>query len=444
MNVESLGIHKDELLGCNYELQYFQSAKELSNKLKLTYVDRGIEIQEHNPDLNSRWDRDDMVHTVTTPPVEIYEYQNFFLLEDDNGEYTLLDGFRRLLWYNAPDTKILVRIYKKSDVTDKQILTLLVNLNHFKFFGGSNYQDRGFSLLLETVFGVNITPIREAFDFYLSSDVEKNSYSTNHKSGTSKNVTIKDRILTDNFVSDMRFLQDLSKTDHMVNKFLGTKLFLKRKEYTSIFDSKQFIDLANKNSVLSDLLVKYNNIGTNNSAKSQEIVNKILEMYDNIFIVMMGGEVEDSFAEQQQKAKDMVKQLKKDKNLTKLTGSQNGYLIERVMERYLKDGKELKFKCVVHPKDMTNSYHVNNCVLIPYGIREDVKFLNIIQKRFGQTEHQYGIEFDDKKGIIGHNYGSYNSYGKKFTKLEFRTSTMTSYDIDLFVEIPQSEIPKNN
>lgn len=442
MKVKSLGIHTDNILGCDYELQLFNSAKELSDKLKKGYLKKGVKIENHNPDLNPTFERNDEKGTVEKPPVEIYEYQNFFLLEDETGEYTLLDGFRRLLWYNAPNTPILVRVYKKSDVTDKQILTLLVNLNHFKFFGGSSYQDRGFSLLLETVFGIDITSFRDAFDYYLSSDEVKNSYYNRGKESKAKNLTIKDRILTDQFVSDMRFLQDLSKTDHMVNRFLGTKLFLLRKTYSKPFDVKEFVKLAKENTVLGDFLVKYKNVGTNTSSKSQEVVNKILEMYDNVFTLMMGGVVEDSFAEQQQKAKDMVKALKKDKNLTKLTGSQGCYIIERVMEQYIKDGKELKFKCVVHPRDY-GFFGNDKAVVIPYGVRDDIKFLRIAPRTLGRSEMEFGLELENGvTGIIWHNYGGWNSYGKKYTKLCFTGVPSTQYDIDLFVEIPQSEIPK--
>jgi hypothetical protein len=169
MIFQNLGKHKDTVIGADYELQLVSSALQLSEQLKKTYKSIGIDFRAFNTD-------SDGGDVSKNPPTEIYEYQNFFLLKKENGDTVLLDGFRRLLWYNAPNTPILVRTYKESDLSQSQILSLLINLNHFKFFSSSSYQERGFGLLLKTVFDIDITKFRDAFDAYLSSDSIKNSY----------------------------------------------------------------------------------------------------------------------------------------------------------------------------------------------------------------------------------------------------------------------------
>ena len=153
MKGKSLGTHKDTIIDVDYQLMTINSAKELANELKATLKKNKIKYSE----FNSEFDDD----SAENPPVEIYEYQNFFILEKENGDEVVLDGFRRLLWYNAPSIPILIRVYKEKDLSSTQILSLLVNLNHFKFFGGGTYHERGFSLLLKTVFDVDITSFKK-------------------------------------------------------------------------------------------------------------------------------------------------------------------------------------------------------------------------------------------------------------------------------------------
>lgn len=323
MKNKSLGIHKDNVIGVNYELTLVESAKQLSTELKTVLSKLKIDYNKFNSSLDNNRDEQDV---ITNPPIEIYEYQNFFILNKKNGDTVVLDGFRRLLWYNSPSTPILVRIYKEEELTNQQILSLLINLNHFKFYANSSYHDRGFALLLKTVFDIDITTFRYAFDSYLSSGKTKNDYSGDYgNSGTKKNTTIKERIINPFFISDIKFLETISKTKYLCDKYFGAILYQKRLSSEKEFDVKQFIELADKNDVLKTLTESYQKVGTNNSARSQEIVNKILEIYNNLFTLMEGGKIEQSLAEKQKDCKDIVTKLKKDKSLTKVTGSQNIY-----------------------------------------------------------------------------------------------------------------------
>jgi len=433
---KSLGTYSDNILNVEYELLLIDSAKDLANLLKKSLSKRQIDYKKYNTS-------SDFEGVSTNPPAEIYEYQNFFILESASGNINLLDGFRRLLWYNAPDAPILVRKYNKEDLTDKQILSLLVNLNHFKFYSSSSYYERGFALLLKTVFDVDITTFTNSFNAYLTSDKTKSDYSSHcFEDGAKGNEMVKERIINEFFISDMQFLSSLSKTRYMCDKYFGALLYKQRLTSNEQFDVQKFIELADANKVLQDLTDKYQYVGTSGYSKSQEVVNKILEMYNNIFTLMRGGKVEQSLAEKQKECKDLVTKLKKDKSLIKLTGAKKYWELDRLLSSYIDANKPLKFKCVVHPREYSD-YASNNKFRLSHGIIENIEYFGLRKKSLGAQELEFGIKDTkgDKIAHVTHNYGGYWNTGKRYTKISSYSGIPSiSYDIDLFVCIPQSEI----
>ncbi len=432
-----LGLHTDTILGVTYSLDIVKSAKDLSDELKNVLKKNGVDYTKYNSNNN------DVNKCDVNPPNEIYEYQNFFVLQRKNGDLVLLDGFRRLLWYNAPTTPILVRTYLESELSDQQILTLLVNLNHFKFFSDQNYHERGFSLLLKTVFDIDITNMKNSFDAYLSSTETKNSYSSFGKlSKQYKNEEIKKRIINKFFISDIRFLKAIKNADYLSDQYMGALVYELRSKSDKEFDANMFISLIKENNVLVELMEKYKKIGTDHSAKSQEIVNKIIEMYRNIFTIMEGGEIELSFAEKQREAKDLVEKLKKDKTLVKLTGHSKSYEIERAMNTMIVKGEKLEFVCVVHPREEGRFFNNEKIVILPHGLLEGVKYLKHTNKHLGMgtKEINIGAIIDGHECVIWHNHGSYGSYGKKYTKLRMPRG---EYEVDLFVRMELEKKPKS-
>ena len=417
-------IQKDNIIGCDYRTERM-NASELAGILLSTLKRDGIDPAQFNSDKRER---------VEKPPVEIYEYQNFFLLERKDGELVLLDGFRRLLWYNAPSVPITVRIYKQEDLTDQDILTLLVHLNHFKFYGGGAYHDRGFSLLLRTVFGLDVTLYKPAMDAYLRSDKTKSDYSGLYGDGDD-NTTVKNRILNPHFVSDMRFLARLVSEDCMVNGFMGAVLHSERKKTDVPFDVDRFIELHKANDVLNGLLVKFGKTGTTNHQFSQEVVNQIIEMYRNIFTIMRGGTAKKSFAEITQDCKDLRDMLNKDKGYVKLTGNADVRKIENEIDKMIANKSKLVFKCVVFPLE----YNTGD-KLIP-GLR-DVEIVGMEKKRHGMVttsidEFVLGFTDNNKLFRINHNYGGFHSHGKKYTTIRSSTLGGGEYPVDVYVNIPK-------
>lgn len=443
LNLKPLGIYTDNILGCSYSLNLVASAKELSDELKSVLVKNNIDYKKYNRYTEDSFEKD---KSVKTPPKEIYEYQNFFVLQRTNGDLILLDGFRRLLWYTPPSAPIIVRYYLESELTNQQILTLLVNLNHFKFFANNqSYYERGFSLLLKTVFDVDVTKFTSSFDAYLSRSETKSGYSDfGTLSGQEKNVEIKDRITNEFFVSDVKFLQRLKATGYLCDKYFGALLYELRSESKKEFDMEMFISMIKENNVLVELMEKYKKIGTEHSSKSIELVNKIIDMYRNIFTLMEGGSVEQSFAEKQKECKNLVEKLKKDKSLVKMTGSASIHDIEHMIEARLKKKEDLEFVCVVHPRDESGKYSNfdEDFIKVPHGLLEGVKFMKFTPKHLGMgaMEMNIGIKVGKFDCPIWHNYGGYSSYGKKYTRLRMPRG---EYDVDLFVKMEVEKKPKS-
>ena len=437
MNIDfnKIGNFKDNIINSNYELSTCD-ASQLSGYLKKLYSNLNIDIDNHNGSLTEKtWLNNENV-VALNPPKEIYEYQNFFLLQNKNGEYILLDGFRRLLWYTAPSTEILVRIYKEDDLSDKDILLLLVYLNHFKFYGGGQYLERGFSLLLKSVFNIDIFKYKSTFDSYLSRNITISNYSGMDKPDSSKyNENVKSRILNQFFVSDIRFIQDIFNSGYMCNSYLGSLTYKFRKDFHKHFDSNIFITYLNNSTVLAELMIKYNKVGTNRSAESQKVVNQILEIYEQAFNNIVGNDIVKSYAEKLKECRDLVSKFKKDKSLIKLTGNSNAWKIKRELrKRIIENGETVKFVCIVFPKEIDTYQFHKGVKYLEHGVIDvDIIYLRSTTHLMSKTDF-FGFRVDDCTYTIRDNYSGYHNTGKSFTHIE---TNGFSQDIQLFAELPK-------
>ncbi len=428
------------------------NAAELSRYLKADLESKSIDYNIFNSEkdhkLSFESERKLRESVIKNPPREIYEYQNFFLLKR-GSEYILMDGFRRLLWYNAPNIDVNVRIYDASNekLTNKKLLSLMINLNHFKFFSGSKYHDRGFGLFLRTVFGLNISSYTDALDGYLSSDKIERDYSMSESiDGTTKNKSIQNRIINEHFVDDMKFIEEVTKGGAMMNRFVGALVYSKRAKYDGAFGTKSFLRMCDENASLKPLLAKFKTIGLHRGSESEKLTNQILEIYNNILTVQMGGKMKKSYAEQLTECKAMVESMKKDKGLIKLTGSNFSKELDQMMLEKIEAGEKLQFKCVVYP-DKDNE-------LLEPGLHTDVVFINRLIKRHRLSKDiasivpQFGIKNDKKLFMVRHNTGmgmGYHSYTTKAwatirqcDKPDHETLRGESYNVDLFLVMPQS------
>ena len=362
MKMNIVGKMKDNFLGVDYTVAT-TSAKELSSYLKENIKNRNLDIESFNRTKYSEYDKEKEVEK--NPPIELYEYQPFFLLKKDDGEYLLLDGFRRLLWYNSPDHQINIRIYDEANMPADKIIKMLVYLNHFKFYtNGAEYYDRGFALAMKVIFDFNITTFYNAFDGYLSSkEINKGYGSEWGNSGNQKNITIKDRILNPHFVEDMKFLQDLKEGDQMVNTQFGALLYQYRNNNPDVsFNSSEFIKLA-KTPTIEKLLVKF---GKSSGEHQRNAINELIEEYKNIFDSLLGGEKKETYNDLLNKAKELSANIKKDKAWTKITGNRSIYRIENEIYKFIEETKKSpKFKVVVYPnKDVKYE-------CLPVGVYDD-------------------------------------------------------------------------
>lgn len=428
---------RDNIIGVNYDL-VTTNAKELSDTLKtdVNVYDFISEIKSYASDSA----------TPKETPLEIYEYQNFFLLKNGD-EFVLLDGFRRLLFFDTPDIDIQVRIYDRENMTDQQILKLLVMLNHTKFFGGiGKYFERGFSLALYRLFGIDVKKIHFPMDGYLKNKVIIRDYNYESTRNNNEKVeVIKQRIVDKMFISDMLFIQKLSDTDFMTNDIFGALLYHFRTSNPDfILDVDKFISIGNSNTSIVELHTKYKNyINDQLGSRTKDVINKLIPLYKNVFYEMIGKEPVKTLAECLDYTKKLVNDLKKNKSLIKMTGNQSIHLIDRKIEEMASKNEPLEFVCVIHPRELKiNPYTKEEKIIISdYGLI-DVKFLGLTEKRHTRGEILIGTEINGKVRYVNHNYsGSWGGgYSKKYTKIPI-DHTYNS-NLDLFVKMDKSILKK--
>ncbi len=362
--MEKIAILNDSLIGVDYALMSVNS-KVLAKQLKDNLSSKTIDYNQFNDDYLEGY-------TVKTPvvlnlPAEVYEYQNFFLLEKENGELILLDGFRRLLWNETVDHTILVRVYKESDMTEHSILKLLVALNHTKFFGGiGNFYDRGFALGMFVIFNVDITKIYKTFNGYLTVSEPKYSYSVSRLSREKAHASTLDKVTNVSFIDDMKFLQNLQETDVLeMDDVFGSFISHIRQANPDVkLDADDFVTKIKANPVLVKQIESFKK---SKDSRGNDIGNKMFEMLSNILLDKVG---EKSFAERDAEMKEIVASMKKDKTWFNYTGNKKYYFgmqsnlrdkedklyyakgVEAAIKDYFKEhGKYPKVKVIVFPSE---------------------------------------------------------------------------------------------
>jgi len=434
----------DEYLKSRYQVARINAQdvkKYLSHNLKCKKINYNTFNISDIESSKYSWAKKDDVND--NPPKEIYEYQNFFLLKREDGEYILLDGFRRLLWYNAPDTIINIRIYEEIELDSVKIMKLLVYLNHFKFYGGGgNYFDRGYSLAMKTIFDISIPKIYVVFDSYLTKSKARKSYSSESVESSKKLSLVKDRMTNPMFIKDMKFIESLVDTGVMLNDIFGALLYQIRGENPDTeFDSKLFLEKVNSSKLILGLQEKFWKHPNSSGSREQSYVNQLVDLYENIFTVMFGGEVEKTYTELNDESKKLVTQLKKDKSLIKLTGNSKDWLIEQLLLRRVKNNEPIKWKCVVYPNEDSEfdwNRKDDDVKIEPGLLKHEIVFLGSTQHLL-KVSRWYGFMYGKHKYQFSHNYASYGT-GKKYTRLECNSLGVRNYKVDVFVDVTKEEI----
>lgn len=314
--METKIILKDTLIGADYSLKMVNS-RELSKILRSGLEHKSIDYKKFNDDLY-KYGKVEYGETEMDIPVEVYEYQNFFLLEKENGELILLDGFRRLLWNETVSHDILVRVYKDVDMTTEKILKLLVSLNHTKFFGGiGSFYDRGFALALKTIFNIDISKIYNSFNGYLTVDKPKYEYSVSRLTRDDAHKSTIEKVISTSFIDDMKFLEALQETNvvDMDDVFGSYISHLRESNPDVILDATDFVSKINKNPLLVKQIKSFKKA---RDSRGNDIGNKMFEMFTNILLNKEGVK---SFVERQAETKSIVEAMKKDKTLFCFTGN---------------------------------------------------------------------------------------------------------------------------
>jgi len=437
----------DSILGVPYLMVEIADAKRLSDELKRTLDKREINYSKFNSalDKNNYFREDRDAKTETNPPREIYEYQPFCFLEDEKEDLYLMDGFRRLLWYNTPDIAICARVYKRKDLTDSQLLQLLVHLNHFKFYGGGDYEERGFALLLNTLFDINLFKFREAFDGYLSNDSIKETLCGNMFGVEDKNNKVKERIVTSRFIPDMKFLQALSDIKSCRTDKFGVLIYTLGKGTDKLFDADQFKKLVSGNEIISGMMAKYDKM--DDDARRAGVFNQLIDLYKNTIKQMLGEKTGKTYAEILKEVKEWSAKLQKDKNYVKLTNMRDSYIADRYMKKAFAEGKEIKFKLVIYPQKNDeywstdwNKKEASKC--LPPQVRDDVKLLDV-KKATHWSDHgvpipEIGFTENGIKYMVGKKMMSKMNYNEMESEWS-KNGDRETYDVDLFMEVSKAE-----
>lgn len=418
------------------------NAKYLRTYLLEELSKKGIDPETFNRGIKYNYSKEKII--PKTPDTEIYEYQPFFLMERLDGSYTLLDGFRRLLWYDAPFWIIDIRVYKEKDLIDQQIMKLLVYLNHFKFYGGNgSYNDRGFSLAMYTIFGLNIPKYVQCFDSYLSCSETVRKYWGEHLDSDDKISMVKERMINPMFVSDMKFVEELLDTGVMINDIFGALVYKMRETYPDeVFNAKTFLSKVNDNKLLTDLQTKVGKKGNHiGGSIDQKITNQIVPFYENAFKDMFGGEIVKTYTEYFDEAKTLSNTFKKDLTLTKITGNKRCYIMDWILIHRVENNIPINFKCVVYPRETdVNGSSREIKAPVPSGLLEiPITFAKYEQNHINK-ETVFGFETNGVFYRVRHNYGGYFGYASKYTKIEANAIGGTGYKIDLYVDITKEEI----
>lgn len=284
---------------------------------------------------------------------EIYEYQNFFLLKRNDGSYLLLDGFRRLLLYNGlPNIDVNVRVYNESDLTNTQLLRLMLMLNHTKFFGGiGKYYDKGFNLLFSVLYGFDAIKFSKVFEGYV---IYSQETTHNRWVGDSENRNadplkeIKTKLLLPNTIKDLKFLYDLFKVKPCINKFnyLGSLVFKFREKYPDIeFSVDEFVRISNT----PDIIKLETDCPSPRGARETDHVTKLMEFYNNVLCEMCGEEPVETYVDALARIKATKAKLKKNKNIIHLSNRTDWKKIEEIGNFVIKNRKSPKVILLAFP-----------------------------------------------------------------------------------------------
>lgn len=419
---------KDTLINADYTIEGFNSAG-LSVLIKKYLSSKEIDFKSFNRELYeySGQEKDMII------PVDAYEYQNFTVLKTENGEYILLDGFRRLLWNTTISHPIQVRVYRQKDLSSEQILKLLVSLNHTKFFAGlGEFYDRGFALAFKTIFDIDITKFYKSFDGYLTGESFQYSYSNRKVSGGKGHKSVCEKIVSNSFLADMKFLEDVSESDLIKSDLVfGAFVYNLRQENAElVLDSKSFINKVKQSPIL---LKQTSSFQKAKDSRGNDIGNKMFEMFANI---LLNKTEEKSFIEIETETKELIAKLKKDKNWYCYTNSkkimpydfwqnptQDNKGINTFIQEYKKTkGVFPKVKVIVLPSEKP---------LMKYGEYDDFEIVGFTS---GSHLMSHWTVLDVKRGDIKIGGGGYRD---RYDLSEIRTREFGKWEsnkVYLFIE----------
>jgi hypothetical protein len=207
--------YTDKVLNKNFRMEQL-NINQLKNQLINIYAVKNIDVLETSDFINGGMKSSYREYEDRYIPfnVEQYMFQTITLLEDNNGNIQLLDGFRRLFRTEniENDASALVCIFKKEDFTETELIYFLTTLNQPKFKGSNgSFIERGVSLFFHYNYGININALYKILYYYFLHTDINNSFSYRNISLDAKGDVVKDTILEPVFLPNLKFMHDLVK-----------------------------------------------------------------------------------------------------------------------------------------------------------------------------------------------------------------------------------------
>jgi hypothetical protein len=418
---------------------YRINALQLSNYLKDVYKTLyGIEkLSDYSKDGSS---------PDNLESIEMYEYQNFFLLfREQYNHYVLLDGFRRLIHNkNVPDIDINVRVYFENDLSQHDILKLMLMLNHTKFFGGiGDYFQRGFALMFKILFDINILKMKNVFEGYLTNVSFKklDTYWGERHTTESKMSNVYKRLLEPNTIKDLKILNDLFDKKQSINRdnYFGTLFYVKRFELGDkfVFNIDDFINESTTNKLFINAEVKYLKNGVDySSVRYTEALNELMGLYDQYINRLCGGKIEKTYLEKIEDYKNIKVKLGKNKKLIKLTSDERK--TRNVLSNILKLNKSNLDEPIFNPEIIILIKPNEKHEALDYGLYDNNQF---IINKISFSSHLGCLRTDLKVKCNISDEVEVNSF-RNFSISKKENNRFLNNDIDIYINMENNIIDK--
>lgn len=273
---------KDYIIDTHFEIKTL-NLLDLRDELVSTYKERfDFDFAKYSNYVNDRYSYNKNVYNTLDNDVYVYNTINVL----DCGDYkVLLDGHRRLYlnFDKVPNFDVPIRVYKREDLTNHQLIKLMVHLNQHKIIGSGSgfFMDNGFTILFKILFDVDFSDKMQFIKGFLygkSSDVESIYYRDKLELTVEQIPTIIDGLSNMYFIHALKVIDEIGIEElKKVSKF-GKAIREFCEENNTYIDVKK-LDISNFAS--KSKIVNLSSSHANDVKNLQDVLDKFKIMLNN-------------------------------------------------------------------------------------------------------------------------------------------------------------------